>query len=781
MTMGTVPHSSWDDLERRLDEFDRAWQSGAAPRIEDFLAEVSGRQELLEELVKIDLEHRWRTGTEKALLESYAARLPDLGPLAQMSANLIAEEYRARLCWGDHPDHQEYRERFRQHGPELSAALRGVDDWYAAERKTPLRPVDVVPDTIAEVPTLQENAPDSVSALVGSLRDLQLLTPHQQVLLSELAVRFPEPHALARELLARDWLSAYQVNQLLRGRASDLVMGPYLLLERLGEGGTGWVFKARHQHMKRLVALKVLRRELLADVEVLARFYREIQVVSQLDHPHIVHAYDAGPIRQAHVLVMEYAPGVDLARAVKRRGPLPIEDACDCIRQAAVALQYIYEKGLVHRDVKPSNLLLTSKPGPGPGLLKVLDLGLSRLGKVEPEGEIPDRIKNASSARLTPDGALVVGTPDYLAPEQALDFHAADTRADIYSLGCTFFYLLTGKPPFPGGTLARKLLRHQEEAPPALRPHRPDVPPGLEALIHQMLAKDPARRQQVPLDVVAALEALGFRPRDSLSSIEIAEATVAEPMSTLSMPGVAVPPIPEPVSEYREVTIWERLALPLVGLVAALGLFVVALALTWRPPPPTITAKVHPRPLGPQPIPSLFSTGMTANHRPLADGQVDPHWSLVATPASVKESPAFTTMAGFPVTGPWVSNSLAGRWISPQPRETGGDPPGKYIYRTTFDLNNFDPASARLRLQIAVDNGLEDVRLNDTKMGYTIAAPNGFQMHSSFEIRHGFRAGLNVLELMTVNSGDTLSPSGVQVLLSGTAVPAVSEETEERR
>jgi hypothetical protein len=227
----------------------------------------------------------------------------------------------------------------------------------------------------------------------------------------------------------------------------------------------------------------------------------------------------------------------------------------------------------------------------------------------------------------------------------------------------------------------------------------------------------------------------------------------------------------------------ERLAFALFGVVAAVGLFILALpvAVAPRASAPAAPTKAPARPIARQSIPSLFSTGLTPAHKPLADGQIDPHWTLEATPVGAKRLPTFVTATGFPVAGPWTPNRPAGRWISPQAQEAIGDPPGKYVYRTTFDLSKFDPATARLTLQIAVDNGLEELRLNDAKLGFAIAEPNGFQTLSSFEVRHGFRAGVNVLELATLNSGNSISPSGVQVLLSGTAVPLPSEEGNAQR
>ena len=358
-----------------------------------------------------------------------------------------------------------------------------------------------------------------VAPFLDALRVHSLLTAEQQEEVTRnLAPRMTDPRVLARHLLQQGWLTPYQVNQLFQGRGAELVMGPYLLLERLGEGGTGQVFKARHQRMHRVVAVKLIRPELLADPEVVQRFYREVQVLSQLSHPNVVHAYDAGPIGATHFLVMEYVEGTDLSQLVKKKGPLPVVQACSYIRQAANGLVHAHEKRLVHRDIKPSNLLVTRNAEQGTGkqkdsgspfpvprsdLVKILDLGLARL-RSGADGEI--------TTTLTPVGAssVTMGTPDYLAPEQALDFHQVDIRADIYSLGCTFFYLLTAQPPFPGGSMAQKLMRHQQVAPPPLEKFRSDVPPAVEEVVRRMLAKRPEERFQTPAEVAAGLAGAGL-------------------------------------------------------------------------------------------------------------------------------------------------------------------------------------------------------------------------------------------------------------------------------
>jgi WD40 repeat protein/tRNA A-37 threonylcarbamoyl transferase component Bud32 len=279
------------------------------------------------------------------------------------------------------------------------------------------------------------------------------------------------------------------------GRSSDqappeLADHPrYLVEELLGAGGMGAVYRARHRLMERAVAVKVMRPELLAHAHAVERFRQEVRTAAALDHPNIVRAYDAEQAGGLHLLVMEYVEGASLDRVLKRAGPLPVAEACDAVRQAAGGLQYAHEQGLVHRDLKPANLMRTPR-----GLVKILDFGLAGIAR---EGE--------SGGRLTRTGA-VLGTPDYMAPEQANDAGAADVRADIYSLGCTLYELLTGRPPYPGGKAIDKIVGHFTALARPLAELRPGLPAGLAEVVGRMMAKEPADRYQTPAEVARALE-----------------------------------------------------------------------------------------------------------------------------------------------------------------------------------------------------------------------------------------------------------------------------------
>jgi hypothetical protein len=261
----------------------------------------------------------------------------------------------------------------------------------------------------------------------------------------------------------------------------------YRVLRPLGRGGMGMVYLAEHRLMERPVALKVIHPHYIDSPASVERFRREVKAAAKLAHPNIVAAHDADQAGETHFLVMEYLAGVTLRELLERHGPLPVADACAAVRQAALGLQHAYERGMVHRDVKPHNLILTPD-----GTIKVLDFGLASLaeGRDTTEG-------------LTGPGAMM-GTPDYMAPEQAENPRAADTRADIYSLGCTLFQLLTGRVPFPAESLPGKLLAHRDR-PPQVRAALPDAPPELVAVLERMLAKDPADRYQTPAEVAQAL------------------------------------------------------------------------------------------------------------------------------------------------------------------------------------------------------------------------------------------------------------------------------------
>jgi serine/threonine-protein kinase len=386
-----------------------------------------------------------------------------------------------------------------------------------------------------------------------------------------------EVRDFARELLKKHILTAFQANLLLTGKGQQLLVGPYIIQERLGEGGMGQVFKVQHRKLGRTLALKVIRPERASNPVAVSRFFREVQVAGQLAHPHIVRAYDAGQIDKTYYFAMEFVSGTDLAAHVKHHGPLPIKQACRFLLQAAEGMQHIHEHGLVHRDIKPNNLILAYDRAPTaaangggvamrtvPATLKILDLGLARLAVDEDD----------SRKSLTREGA-VMGTVDYMAPEQARDSRDADIRSDIYSLGCTFYFALTGQVPFPGGTSFEKMLHHQLDEPAPLEQFRPDLPAGLSAIVRRMMAKDPVQRFQQPAEVAAAVAQLDDSPAEPPLAIPVAE----EAPVTID---IASEETDEPLMivdktrlSYRRTSPW----LLLLGWALGLGLVFAALVL----------------------------------------------------------------------------------------------------------------------------------------------------------------------------------------------------------
>jgi serine/threonine protein kinase len=301
----------------------------------------------------------------------------------------------------------------------------------------------------------------------------------------------PEKPSEFAKLLVRDGLvTVFQANQLLQGKHRGFVInGRYKVLEMLGSGGMGTVFLCEHVLLSRLVALKVLPFDQLNQPSAVERFYREARALAALDHPNIVRAYDMDRDRKLHFLVMEYVDGADLQNIVAAHGPLDPERATHYVTQAAAGLQHAHDGGWVHRDIKPGNILVDRN-----GTVKILDLGLARLFQ-----------DNKDMLTRQFDEKSILGTADYLSPEQGIDSHAVDIRSDIYSLGATFYFLLTGQPPFAGGSLSKKLIHHQMHDPRPIREIRAEIPEELAAVVTKMMAKDPMDRYQIPDQVAEAL------------------------------------------------------------------------------------------------------------------------------------------------------------------------------------------------------------------------------------------------------------------------------------
>jgi serine/threonine protein kinase len=339
------------------------------------------------------------------------------------------------------------------------------------------------------------------------LRHNRLLTEPE---LEQAASRFtnddPVPN-IAGALVNEGVLTHFQARHLCAGDTQPLTLGQYRILDELGRGGMGRVYKALHTIMGRVVAIKVISPELVQNPIAVEWFRREVRASTHLVHPNIVMAYDANEAEGLHFLVMEYVEGVTLDALLKQSGPLPIENACALMRQAALGLQHAQEKGMVHRDIKPGNLLIPRTDGDQPAeiLVKIVDFGLARL----------QNKTSGDTIQLRPE-AGVLGTPDFISPEQSRDIHAADIRSDLYSLGCTFYLTLAGRVPFPGETAVEKLIKHLMEEPEPLEKVRPDVPPAVAAVVKKLMAKDPANRYQTPAELVRALDACATeQPKES--------------------------------------------------------------------------------------------------------------------------------------------------------------------------------------------------------------------------------------------------------------------------
>jgi serine/threonine protein kinase len=340
--------------------------------------------------------------------------------------------------------------------------------------------------------------PISLDEFVRSLTDTGIL-PAEEV--TSLVTSFSEDQAgidvekLAKELVRQQKLTRFQASVIFRRQARGLRFGDYVVLDKLGSGGMGQVFKSENRQTGQIVAIKLLRATYTKSQRAVARFYREAETAMRLKHRNLVSVLEAGEWNGLHFLVMELIDGRDVRSVIKENGPLSVASAIDVLCQAALGLEHAHQQGIVHRDIKPANLLLDAT-----GRLVVLDLGLARLEDPDEEGEGED------AGRLTMPGTFL-GTLEYVAPEQAVDAHDVDGRCDIYSLGCTLHYLLRGRPPYRRENAAQTLLAHCHEPIPNLREEVAGIPERLAALFERMVAKKPADRVATMTDVVAELEA----------------------------------------------------------------------------------------------------------------------------------------------------------------------------------------------------------------------------------------------------------------------------------
>jgi serine/threonine protein kinase len=332
--------------------------------------------------------------------------------------------------------------------------------------------------------------PKSIEEFTDLLQRSRLLTEEELQSLPKLGASSCDQ--LARRLVRLGWLTKWQALTLLEGR-SQFFIGRYKLLELIGSGGMGAVFKAIRPDIGRVVAVKILKPKSLKKATGLPRFLREIESAASLDHPNIVRAFDADEVNGTYLLVMEYIEGRDLKNYITSHQPMTLAWICECMRQAALGLQHASDQGMVHRDIKPANLMVCQADSQVHPIVKILDFGLARfVSETEEDGGLT-RVGQA------------VGTPDYIAPEQAQNSRSADVRADIYSLGCTFFELLTGQIPFPVENLTEKLLQRVCNEVPRVRSLRPDIPQEIDDILARMVRRNPAERYQTPAELAATL------------------------------------------------------------------------------------------------------------------------------------------------------------------------------------------------------------------------------------------------------------------------------------
>jgi serine/threonine-protein kinase len=361
------------------------------------------------------------------------------------------------------------------------------------------------------------------------------LTRDQSVRMDEVVPLETSPHQAAHALVAAGLLTKFQAGRLLAGKANGFHVGPYIIQEKVGDGAMGKVFRAKHRTMQRAVAVKVLSSEMMQTPDAREVIQRAVRAAAQLNHANIVTAYDSNELGEHYYLVLEYVDGPNLESLVRKQGPLPISEACELIRQAALGLAHAHSQGMLHLNIKPSNLLIASK-----SVLKIADFGIAKLSPSE--------------------------NRDFIAPEQAHYPQLADARADLYSLGAVFYFLLTGRTLFPKGTPDETVERHMFDEPFRVERLRSEVPAPVAALVHQLLAKQPDARPASASDVAARLGALMGVAEQAYLEVTpgpIGSAYGAAP-DTVSFSGSDLHPVVSP--EASETSPWEHLTVATRGL-----------------------------------------------------------------------------------------------------------------------------------------------------------------------------------------------------------------------
>lgn len=334
----------------------------------------------------------------------------------------------------------------------------------------------------------------------------------------------PQRRRLIDELVQQNILTPEQVKVVLGENSGDFIIGNYLLLEKIGQGGMGIVYKARHTVMDRIVAIKLLSPDFVKNQKVAARFLKEIRTLAKLEHPNIASALDANEFRQMQYLVMEYVDGTDLGSLVRQKGKLSVDLAIRCIYYTACALAHAHQLGVIHRDIKPGNLLLSKS-----GQLKVVDFGLARFWE---NSDAPGQ--ETVGMEFTREKAIT-GTIDYMSPEQAINATRADERSDIYSLGCTLYFLLTGESVYSGSTQLEKILAHRESKIPLMRTKVPEIPEELDRIFYQMIRKRPAKRFQNWQQLIQTIEQFAISHNYALEKASATESSTMTSQPNRSM------------------------------------------------------------------------------------------------------------------------------------------------------------------------------------------------------------------------------------------------------
>jgi len=482
---------------------------------------------------------------------------------------------------------------------------------------------------------------------------------------------------LAKELVQQSKLTRYQAAAIYQGKTKGLVLGDYVVLDKLGAGGMGTVYKATQRSTGQTVAIKIL--STIRSPDSAKRFQRESQMAARLNHPNIVRASEATVFNQQHFFVMEYVEGVDLSNYLRKHGPLPWQQAVQCVVQAARALEYAHSQGVIHRDIKPGNLFLTRD-----GVIKILDMGLARLN------EAADVMNGEAHGGLTQTGQ-VMGTVDYMAPEQALHAKHADARADIYGLGCSLYRLIAGELPFQGESVVEKILAHREQPIPYLRAVKSDVPPSLDVVVQRMLAKRPDDRFQTMRELADALENVTSVPATS-TPIALPVAVSYAPVS--SAPWSPAPAVVESVSIATETQSSRRYA-PLISAAAAIVVAVGAGIATFQwarqSPSPVAeqAAKVAPKIASPA---KASPTSKSSSPPPVTDSAVPkPKPPIVASVNVAAPNPSATAQPPAPARSAPVTSAVAAKATSPSPVATAS-PTVQVV---------MDPAEAELHRQYA--------------------------------------------------------------------------------